>query len=231
MKRLWVVLLALGLIAALSTKVFAVDVKFSGEYYAAGIYLDRTSLQDNEGPSTAFFYQRLRIKTDFIVAPGLTLVTRFDAMERAWGAARNTVGVATRSADSAGTDAENENIAFDWAYIEYKSPIGVFSAGYMNDGSTGTIFGNSYGPKARIKYSKSFGPATLNLAYTKEGELNNTAIYNGNTTDADKDKYGIEGVYSWKDGKAGLNVNYYNQRDKRTAANPYTRKYFLLSKR
>ena len=78
-----------------------------------------------EGPSTAFYYQRLRIRTDFIVAPGLTLVTRFDAMERAWGAARSTVGVATRSADSAGTDAENENIAFDWVYIDYKSPIGV----------------------------------------------------------------------------------------------------------
>jgi hypothetical protein len=240
MKRFWLVLLSLGLITAFSTTVFAVDVKFSGEYYAVGMYLDRTTLHKGyydtktekdvpEGPSTAFYYQRLRVRTDFIVAPGLTLVTRFDAMERAWGAARSTVGVATRSADSAGTDAENENIAFDWAYIEYKSPIGAFAVGYMNDGSTGTIFGNSYGPKARIKYSKSFGPATLNLAYTKEGELSNTAIYNGNTTDADKDKYGIEGVYSWKGGKAGLNVNYYNQRDKRTAANPYTRKYVLLT--
>ena len=44
MKRFWLVLLSLGLIAAFSTTVFAVDVKFSGEYYAAGMYLDRTSL-------------------------------------------------------------------------------------------------------------------------------------------------------------------------------------------
>ncbi|MFA5286483.1 MAG: hypothetical protein WC347_12880, partial [Smithellaceae bacterium] len=154
MKRFWLVLLSLGLIVAFSTTAMAVDVKVSGEYYAAGVYLDKTTLKSGtatDGPSTAFYYQRLRVRTDFIVSPGLKLVTRFDAMERAWGATRSTAGVATHSADSAGTDAENENIAFDWAYIEYKSPIGVFSAGYMNDGSTGTIFGNSYSPKARIK--------------------------------------------------------------------------------
>ena len=82
------VLLVVGLIACFSTTSFALDVKFSGEYYAAGMYLDKTSLRKDvadEGPSTAFYYQRLRVQTDFIVAPGLTLVTRFDAMERAWG--------------------------------------------------------------------------------------------------------------------------------------------------
>ena len=144
MKRFWLVLLSLGLIAAFSTTVFAVDVKFSGEYYAAGMYLDRTTLHKGyydtktekdvpEGPSTAFYYQRLRVRTDFIVAPGLTLVTRFDAMERAWGASRTNAYVATSAtdpspklaADSAGTVAENENIAFDWVYIDYKSPIGL----------------------------------------------------------------------------------------------------------
>ena len=43
---------------------------------------------DYDNPSTAFFYQRLRVGTDFIVSPGLKLVTRFDAMERIWGGAR-----------------------------------------------------------------------------------------------------------------------------------------------
>ena len=231
MKRFWVILLTLGLMAAFSTTAMAVDVKVSGEYYAAGVYLDRTTVKKDtttDGPSTAFYYQRLRVRTDFIVSPGLKLVTRFDAMERAWGATRSATGT-TLALDSAGTVAENENIAFDWAYIEYKSPIGVFSAGYMNDGSTGTIFGNSYSPKGRIKYSNTFGPVTLNLAYTKEKELSNTAIYAGNTADADNDKYGIEGVYNWKGGKAGLNVNYYNQRENRPKATPYKRAYFLFT--
>ena len=169
MKRIWLLLMSLGLIASFSTQAMAVDLKFSGEFYAAGMYLDKTDLRKDYGPGTVFYYQRLRVKTDFIVAPGLTLITRFDAMERAWGAARTATGTAL-AADSSGTIAENENIAFDWAYIEYKSPIGIFSAGYMNDGSTGTIFGNSYSPKGRIKYSNSFGLVALNLAYTKEKE-------------------------------------------------------------
>ena len=228
MKRFWLVLLSLGLVAAFSVQALAVDVKFSGEYYAAGMYLDRTSIQQNVGPSTAFYFQRLRVQTDFVVSPGLKLVTRFDAMERAWGANRSSAS-ATTATDSAGSVAENENIAFDWAYINYQSPIGIFDVGIMNDGATGTIFGNSYSPKGRIKYSKSFGPATLNLAYTKEMELSNTAKYSGNTADADNDKYGIEGVYSWKGGKAGVNVNYYNQRQNRTASNYYKRQYYLIT--
>jgi hypothetical protein len=229
MKRFWVVLLALGLIAALSTTGFALDVKFSGEYYAAGIYLDKTSMQKDAGPSTAFYFQRLRIRTDFVVAPGLTLTTRLDAMERAWGAKRSDVPLATTNAsDSAGSRAENENIAVDWVYVTYKSPIGTFDAGIMNDGSTGTIFGNSYSPKGRIKYSYTIAPVTINLAYTKELEASRTAINASNRTDADNDKYGIEGIYRWKDGQAGLQINYYNFAGNRPADN-YRRKYALFT--
>src|SRR5271157_4537628 len=144
MKRFWLVLLSLGLIMAFSASAFAVDVKVSGEYYAAGLYLNKTSLNDGWGsepnlsPSTAFFYQRLRVGTDFIVAPCLKLVTRFDAMERIWGGARSDPG--TPDSQSAGTRAENENIAFDWAYINYDSPIGTFMVGYGPDNFWGTTF-------------------------------------------------------------------------------------------
>ncbi|MCK7505197.1 MAG: hypothetical protein MZV70_14660 [Desulfobacterales bacterium] len=69
-------------------------------------------------------------------------------MEQSLGCQQNNAYVLqatsfSRLTDSAGTVAENENIAFDWAYVEYKSPIGVFNVGYMNYGSTGTIFGNN----------------------------------------------------------------------------------------
>jgi len=85
MKRFLLVMLALGLITAFSTTAFAADVKFSGQFYVAGMYVDQTSLmKDATGyPSTAFYFQRLRVQTEFIVSPALNLVTRFDAMERA----------------------------------------------------------------------------------------------------------------------------------------------------
>jgi hypothetical protein len=214
---------------AISMSALAADVKISGEYYAAGMYLDKIKLQSNSGDiSTAFFYQRLRVGTDFIVDPNLKLVTRFDVLERVWSGTRSTPGT-TVAADSAGTAAENENIAIDWAYVNYKSPIGTFDVGIMNDGSTGTIFGNSYAPAARVKYSYTIDPFTLGLAYTKVKEQN-YSVANPTTTfsDGDSDKYGIEGVYKWKDGKAGLQVNYYNYADKRPASN-YKKQYLLFT--
>lgn len=233
MKRFcFLVMLSLGFVLAFSTSAMALDVKFSGEFYAAGVYLDKTTVKKDtatDGPSTAFYYQRLRVRTDFIVSAGLTLVTRFDAMERAWGATRDTVGT-TLTAESAGTRAENENIAFDWAYINHKSAIGVFDVGYMNDGATGTTFGNSYAPAGRLKYSYVFGPVTLSAAYTKVKEASHTAV---NTTatpaDRDNDKYGAEAAYNWKQGKAGIQVNYYNYANTRPPADNYKRTYFVLT--
>ena len=240
MKRFWLVMLSLGLVLAFSTSAMAVDVKFSGSYYAAGMYLDKTTLNRNSyttatttaysGDSTAFYYQRLRGQTDFIVSPGLKLITRFDALERIWGAARSSAITTTLAVDSAGTRPENENIAFDWAYINYVSPIGTFDVGYMNDGPTGTIFGNSLAPAGRIKYSYTIGPATLNASYTKVSEQSRSYVADTNTaTDVDNDKWGVEGVYAWKDGKAGVQVAYYRYAATKPPTGNYVRSYFLYT--
>ena len=236
MKRLWLVLFLLGILTVFSTSALAVDVKFSGELYVAGAYLDKIGLSKDPGSAekgfnTAFFYQRLRVQTDFVVSPGLSLITRVDALERVWDGPRTSPGI-TLAVDSYGTKAENENIAFDWAYINYASPIGAFAVGIMNDGATGTVFGNSYAPAGRIKYSYTISPVTLNLAYTKVKDTsynqqgtNTTATW----SDADQDKYGIEGIFTWKDGKAGLNINYYRYADTRPAPNNYQKTYYVFT--
>jgi len=247
MKRFWLILLSLGLIMAFSVSAFAVDVKVSGEFYAAGLYLNKTAVvnddvytKDSTGKnvlttkadeSTAFFYQRLRVRTDFVVSPCLTLVTRFDAMERVWGGARSTPGT-TSASDSAGTRAENENIAFDWAYIDYVSPIGTFDVGLMEDGRTGTVFGNSYTTLGRIKWKNTFGAVTIAADITKSKDQSNSYVTTATATDADNDKYGLEGAYAWKDGKAGMKVTYYNYDEKSPGDSPdgnYKKKYFLFT--
>ena len=246
MKRFWLVMLSLGFVLAFSASAFAVDVKFSGEFYVAGMYMDKTTLMEDttdhqgDGPSTAFFYQRLRLQTDFIVSPGLSFITRADIMERVWGGKRacvvpakaagsaSSMPVVSAAVDSAQTDCENENIAFDWAYIHYVSPIGIFDVGYMNDGATGLIFGNSYVPAGRIKYSYTTGPATLNLAYTKVKDQSLTSITTQTHTDVDNDKYGIEGVYTWNTGKAGMQVNYYRYAETRPVYY-YIKNYFVFT--
>ena len=219
MKRFWLVLLSLGLIVAFSASAMAVDVKFSGEYYAAGMYLDKTSLKTgtaDEGTSTAFYFQRLRLNTQFIVSPGLSLIARADVMERGWGANRTVPGVA-QDVMSAGTRSENENIAFDLLYISYVSPIGMFNVGYQIDDVWGTVFGNSSNPKGKIAYFLTTGGLTLILQAGKDKELSRSVT--NPTGDADKDQsfYTAAGVYRWKTGEAGLLFKYIKNNQYRNA--------------
>ena len=198
MKRFWLVLLSLGLIVAFSTSAMAVDVKFNGEYYAAGLYMDRTNLAKGNGPSTAFYYQRLRLGTQFVVSPGLTLTTRADIMERAWGAARSNTNTAL-DVLSAGSRNENENIAFDLVYVNYVSPVGLFQAGYVIDGAWGTVFGDNSAPSGRIMYLLAKGPIQAAIMAGKvsttnvpgfgitAGENSRGAFGNAAGIDADKD--------------------------------------------
>jgi len=191
MKRILLVMLSLGLLLVFSASAMAVDVKFSGSFYAAGMYLDKVTLKDKvgnvaasagdepyNGTSSAFYFQRLRVQTDFIVSPGLSLVTRFDALERIWGGARQNGGSYNSGygigADSAGTTYENQNIAFDYGYLQYVSPIGFFRIGYQPDSAWGTVFGDSEingAPVARLTYGIPVGPVNIGFTYTK-GEDN-----------------------------------------------------------
>jgi hypothetical protein len=245
MKKFWLVLLSLGLVMAFSVSAFAVDVKVSGEYYAAGLYLNKTSVMDewvnssgvtiyNYSPSTAFFYQRLRVGTDFIVSPSLKLVTRFDAMERIWGGARSDASSTTLAVDSAGTRAENENIAVDWAYINYVAPVGTFDVGYMNSGATGTIFGNSAVPAGRIKYYSPLikDAININADITKTTDKSYSAVTSASATDLDKDAYAIEGVYNFKNdkaaGKAAFKITYTRDATKRVSEE-YKQTYFTFT--
>jgi hypothetical protein len=221
MKRFWLVLLSLGLVMAFSVSAFAVDVKVGAEYFVGGLYLNKTSVNDgwgsesNNSPSTAFFYQRLRVGTDFVVSPCLKLVTRFTAMERIWGGQRSEAGgswpagaLTENTGGTAGTRAESENIAFDLAYIDYTSPIGLFKVGYLPDYTFGTVFGDRANgmPAGQIQYFIQKGPFVGFLGYAKETDNSWSAVstgINATRTDRDADSYRIAGIYEFKDGEAG----------------------------
>jgi len=273
MKRFWLVLLSLGLIVAFSTSAMAVDVKFSGEYYAAGMYMDKTTVvrdstatygttstyqlntpvnlgpfgwsnyalrpnaprQYTQDQSTAFYFQRLRLNTQFIVSPGLILTTRMDMMERAWGAARSSSTVTTGYTDvngnvktigsapvdtlSSGTAAENENIVIDLANVTYISPVGIFVAGYVIDGAWGTVFGDSSNPTPRLTYLLPVGgfQFAVMMGKTTPGAVENskTAKFGATTTDLDSDFYTAFVKYFWKSGEAGFLAKYIDDRTHR----------------
>ena len=194
MKKFWLIFLSLGLVITFCATAFAIDVKVGAEFYIAGMYLNKISLDDNykvnEGttsspiyvfanPSTAFFYQKLRVEIDFIISPSLKLITRFDALERIWGGARSAPFVGGTDSNynindflqSAGSRAENENIAFDYAYIDYQSPVGDFKAGYMEYGNTGTVFGNTTYPAGRLRFYSNLIGGAININREHPGVL------------------------------------------------------------
>ena len=212
MKRKLLVLLALGLVMAFSSSVLAADVKFSGSFYVTGMYQDKTSfIKDDEDNSTAFYYQRLRVLAEVVVSPGLSLITRFDAMEREWGAPRaSATGLSSwiGDFDTVASRAENENIAFDWAYIRYASPIGVFTVGYQEDMAWGTKFADYSRPAGKIAWSYTTRGLTLMADVAKLLELSSTAKLPTDLTDSDIDKYSVAAKYAWNKGEAGLKVFY-----------------------
>ena len=227
MKRLWFLLLSLGIVAVFSMSAVAVDVKFSGEYFVSGMYMDKTTLQKDVGTSTAFYYQRLRVQTDVVIAPGLTLTTRADIMERAWGATRSTPS-STLDNRSAGSRAENENIAFDWAYLKYMSPIGIFSAGYMSDGTWGTVFGNNLRTVGKLSYTNmSINNFQLIIQACKFVDGDYSAINTSGVTDADSNVGYVMGIYTWKTGEAGILGVFARNATTRPTADPYKRQYYI----
>ena len=230
MKRFLLVLLSLGLVAAFQASAFAVDVKFSGSYFAAGAYVDKLNVVKNQAhsdQSTALYFQKLQLTTEFIVAPGLSLVTRANIMERAWGSSRSGSGTALDTG-SAATRAENENVGLDYAYINYNSPIGIWMIGYQNDHYFGTTFGDSSTPEGRITYILPVGNFKILAALVKIADNSYNAVNTASEqTNADFDEYGIAGIYTGQNWEAGLLYLYYNNNTTRTTEN-YKNKFQTL---
>lgn len=106
---------------------------------------------------------------------------------------------------SAGTRAENENIAFDWVYLNYASKIGFWRVGYMNDGAWGTVFMDTSVPRGKIAWTYNLPNWMFTLQIAKMAENNYSAVNPTVTAaDLDGDKYCGAFRYSWKGGEAGI---------------------------
>jgi hypothetical protein len=229
MKGFWKVLLLILLITALTLPASAADVKFSGSYVAQGYYDNNRTLLKDGGASVSNVWQRLRVQTDFNVQEGLMLTTRFDALEKIWGAARSTTATST---NLAGNDQESENIKFTYAFATFNIPggYGALKVGYMQQGTWGTAFGDTgeqdYG--MRVKWDLTTGPFFWGARWDKvEGKKYYSSLGPaGNVgvstyfVDHDSEKYSVLGGYTWNKGDAGLQITYYN--DTSNDDNPIT---------
>jgi hypothetical protein len=236
MKKFWIVLLALGLVAGFAMSASAqTSVKFGGSYYVYGMYVDNPSLKSSDmklntdQQAAAFYHQRLRVQTEFKIAEGLSLVTRFDALEKAWGQGTATFGNGWRASDAydvtnrsstglAGTRVQ-ENIEFERAYIDFTTSIGRFNVGYQNFIAWGTMFLDTHVTVPGIKYFVPVGPVTIVAAIEKRVDQSlGNGVYS-QVTDADYNVYDIGAIYKFGAGDAGILYQYGDVRLARAAAN------------
>ncbi|MCL2669374.1 MAG: porin [Syntrophaceae bacterium] len=237
MKKFLVVLLSLGLIIAFSTSASAQqNIRFTGNYYVVGVYDNNPLMQDNSY-SQAWFNQRLRMGFVLNVADGLSLTTRFDALENVWGdstvAGGSGNGSANRRVNPTMTGDNNrrqqENIEWEITYMTFNTGIGWFDVGIMDGQKAfGTNFANAMDGAPQIRYTlPSFGPVSVRLMYSKESESQLMRI---GTTDTDSDRYYIDATYNSKGFRHGLQVMYADERSNSAiATNPYKTNYFLIT--
>jgi len=223
MKRLFVVLLAVGLIAALSMPVLAANFKASGFYEVAGYWESNRAMRSSDEIAQKYYTSRFQINPVFNVAEGLKLVTRFEGLERMVG--RDAIGADITGSNSRNTKAE-QDLTMRRAYISAKVLSGTFEAGYLGAGRTGTVFMNYDTDVFRIKYTYQSGPWSVQLITEKVME---NSLATPNTSESDKDKYAITPVYKWSTGEVGTQLQWYSYNDKEQAAsNPYRANYYLL---
>ncbi len=221
MKRLFVVLLAAGLIAAFSMPVLAVDVKFSGKYEVAGYWESNRAMKSSDEAAQKYYSSFLRIDPVFNVSNGLKLVTRFEGLERVAG----LNGVGAETANGARNTAVEQNISMRRAYISAQILAGTLDVGYMGAGRTGTVFMNYDTDVFRIKYTAVFGPWTVQLVTEKAKE---NSLGTQNYSDSDKDKYAITPIYKWSSGEVGTQLQWYRYNDSEQTSTPYRSSYYRL---
>jgi len=219
MKKLLVVLLSLGLIVAFGATASAADVKFTGMYYVLGAYENNNTVQaDNLGPSAAYFRQQFRMKTEFVVAQGLSLTTQFDALEKNWGNTNWRRGAVvgedtTSSRPSLGVAGANveQSLEFEQVYMTFMTGIGQFQIGYQPADTWGTQFLDNGISRPRAMFLSKVGPVTFMAVYEKWYETVNNSVVAATIgkVDADNDTYALAGIYKQGPMEAGLLYKYF----------------------
>ena len=225
MKKLLVALLSLGLIVAFAMTASAQPtVKFSGQYYVAGVYEDNRGLGDPSG-SKAFYWTRTRVQMLFEIAKGLTFTTRFDAFEKQWGSVNRSSSTTEDKSNSGKINSTNvtlqENLEMEYGFVTFDTKIGRFAVGYMAANEWGTVFGDVPGSRPAVSLVMPMGPLTLMLKYEKGLEAD-TTMYTSTPswkTDGDGDFYALGGIFNFKGGSAGLLNIYANLKGNRPTAN------------
>lgn len=218
MKKIIMTAIAVSFLFILAVPAMALETEFSGSYYAEGLYHEHPDLRDNN--QNDYLTMRLRIKPVFKISDNISLITRFDALEKNWGTSDGSSASSTTLPlyNAAGTIAtyttatsieDDDNIDWDWAYLQFKTGIGGFLVGRQNGNAWGTDFIDSAGPRDRVTWIVPINNLYLAGVYEKNAEFDSDDVNEGSS---DNDKYYLTATYKGEGFKTGLLYGYYRYR-------------------
>lgn len=191
MKKLLVILFALGLVFSFSAPLMATDVSVNGSLRVRGWIDSNSALMPDENTESAYYDQRLRLGAVFQVADGLKVTVRGDVFDGTWGT----------TAMRGDNPTNASNLQMDYAYMTFTTAIGMFNAGYMADGLWGTGFGDLWASRGQVKFVTKLGEEVLFIAKV----VKNTEADRGNQfADLDSDSYVAAVVYKAGGVQTGL---------------------------
>ncbi len=201
MKKVLVILFALGLVFAFSAPVMATDVEVSGSYYVRGWY-DTNSSLNSEATANQLYQQRLRVYATFKVARGLKLTTKMDALEIVWGEA------VTGGSHDAGYTNEATSWSVEKSRLDFATKYGLFSAGIWDTNTWGLGFGNNSYSVGSLMWMAPVGKVLLLAKIEKAIERDAKPIGGDAYADYDQDNFVLAAIYRTPALTAGLLYKY-----------------------
>jgi len=208
MKKFTMIALVLGVALMISVPAMALEVTNDGLIRVRGFAEKGYSLDENSQSTSSYYDMRLRVNTNFKVSDEVWVSTRFRAFNRTMGEPTNATAVnvvATSPLVTTEADVQKTS-SFQWerAFINVKTPIGLFRAGRMTGGAWGLTMFDNEGDEDRIRIDTALGPIKTGFILHKlvEGDKGNTY------SSGDANRYTLYVLYPSENFTAGWLYSY-----------------------
>jgi len=217
MKKFTMTALVIGVALLLAAPAMAVDIAWDGHLRVRGYLEKNAPMSDTADDYNAFYDMRMRTNWTLTVSDYLSIRTRWRALNQIGG----------------GEDSGSSNFDWERAWMDIKTPYGVFQAGRMITKTFGTSFVDDEDDVFRLNYvTKLMDKVTLVVTAQKavegDGGYADTAdgTPNWQISDNDTDVYGFALVYPTENWTIGSLQVYLRSRTgtahlNRYSANPY----------
>ena len=222
MKKFTIIAVALCVGFMLAVPAMALEIDSNGLMRVRGYSEKGYSLDENSQSTSSWYDMRLRVNTNLRASDEVWVSTRFRAFNRTMGEAYTVSG-------TFGTAPTTAMFQWERAWINVKTPVGLFRAGRMIGGAWGLSVFDNEGDEDRIRFDTGFGAFKTGFIIHKLAEVDKGDTYSS----ADANRYTWYGLYPSETTTAGLLLSFIDDKtasDQRVGnENNFNRKYYVVT--